>query len=211
MVGCNRAPSQANLNQGETMLAYRMLVPSLVLAISASAAAAQEEVPAVLRDLKPHQIVEAVMAERQALGLTSLQERKLDSMHVAIRSEPHRYRTTASPGKAHRNTRMQPMISDQEAFEDALAVLTTEQRGRALARFNDAEYRLPPELQRGPTASGRPGEPLGRHAPGAGPTEESTKSADSTTDPLQHHGGEAPRGAAQGEGGKPTDPVTHRQ
>jgi hypothetical protein len=210
MVGCNRKPSQANLNEGETMLAYRMLVPALVLAISAPAAAAQDKVPAVLQDLKPHQIVEAVLAERQELGLTSLQERKLDSMHLAIRSEPHRYRTTPSPGKAHRNTRMQPMISDQKAFDEALTVLTPEQRTRALARFTDAEYRLPAELQRGQAASNRRGEPLGRHAPGAGPAEESTESADSATDPLQHHGGEAPQAAAQDEGGKPTDPVTHR-
>jgi hypothetical protein len=210
MVGCNRAPSQANLNQGEAMLAYRMLVPALVLAISAPAAAAQNEVPAALRDLKPHQIVEAVMAEREALGLTIVQERKLDSMHLAIRSETHRYRTTPSPGKAHRNTRMQPMISDQKAFDEALAVLTPEQRGRAITRFNDAEYRLPPELRGERAASERESAPLAGHAPGAGPAQESAKSSDSTSDPLQHHGGEAPPPAAQGESGKPTNPVTHR-
>jgi hypothetical protein len=186
-----------------------MLVPALVLAISAPAAAAQEEVPAVLRDLKPHRIVEAVLAERQALGLTSLQERTLDSMHLAIRSEPHRYRTTSAPSKAHRNTRMEPMISDQKAYGDALTVLTPEQRTRALARFNDPGYRLPPELRQEKAASNQQGEPLDHHAPGARPAEESTKSADSAKDPLQHLGGEAPTTAVQSEG-EPTNPVTHR-
>ena len=130
------------------MLPYRMLVPAVLLALSAPAAAAQNEVPAALRDLKPHQIVEAVLAERQALGLTGVQERRLDSMHLAIRSEPHRYRTTGAPSKAHRSTRMLPMISDATAFEEAMAVLTPQQRTRALAKFNDPEYRLPPELRR---------------------------------------------------------------
>lgn len=192
------------------MLAYRMLVPAVMLAIGAPAVAAQNEVPAALRNLKPHQLVEAVLAERQALDLTGVQERSLDSMHLAIRSEPHRYRTTGAPSKAHRSTRMLPMISDEEAFEDAMAVLTPEQRKRALAKFNDPEYRLRPELRREPAASDRGREPLGRHAPGAGPAKEGTKPTDSTGDPLQHHGGEAPRAATQGEGGKPTDPVTHR-
>ena len=72
MVGCNRKPSQANLNEGETMLAYRMLVPALVLAISAPAAAAQDKVPAVLQDLKPHQIVEAVLAAALAASLVAI-------------------------------------------------------------------------------------------------------------------------------------------
>jgi hypothetical protein len=140
--------ARANLDQEDTMLAYRMLVPAVMLALSAPAAAAQDEVPAALRDLKPHQIVEAVLAERQTLGLTGVQERRLDSMHLAIRSEPHRYRTTSAPSKAHRSTRMLPMISDETAFEEAMAVLTPEQRTRALAQFNDPEYRLPPELRR---------------------------------------------------------------
>lgn len=169
------------------MLAYRMLVAAVLLAVGPPAAAAQNEVPAALRDLKPHQIIEAVLAERQALDLSGLQERKLDSMHLAIRSEPHRYQSTGSPSKAHRSTRMLPMISDETAFEEAMGVLTPEQRTRALAKFNDPGYRLPPGLRR-----------------------ERPASADSSTDPLQHRRGEAPPAAAQGEGGKPADPVTHR-
>lgn len=191
------------------MRAYRMLVPVLALAISLPAAA-QNEVPAALRSLKPHQIVEAVAAERQALELTAVQERRLDSLHLAIRSEPHRYEVAPSPGKAHRNARMQPMISGQRAYEDALAVLTPEQRSRARARFSDAAYRLPPELRGGQTAADRAGEPLRQHTPGAAPAEHSTKPEDTAHDPMLHRGGETPS-AAEGDSGKPANPVTHQR
>lgn len=186
-----------------------MLVPALALAISVPAAA-QNEVPAALRSLKPHQVVEAMAAERQTLDLTTVQERRLDSLHLAIRSEPHRYEAVPSPGKAHRNARMQPMISGQRAYADALAILTPEQRTRARAWFSDAEYRLPPGLQRGQAAPDRAGEPLRQHAPGATPAQQSTKQADSATDPLQHRGGETPP-AIEGDSGKPRNPVTHQQ
>jgi hypothetical protein len=159
------------------MRAYRMLVPALALAMSVPAAA-QNELPAPLRNLKPHQIVEAVAAERQALELTTVQERRLDSLHLAIRSEPHRYEAAPSPGKAHRNVRMQPMISGQRAYEDALAVLTPEQRTRAGARFSDTAYRLPPELRGGQAAADWTGKPVRQHAPAAAPAEQSTKPAD---------------------------------
>lgn len=191
------------------MLAHRLLVPALLLAISAPAAA-QNEFPAALRSLEPHQIVEAVMAERQTLGLTAVQEQRLESLHVAIRSEPHGYVATPSPGKAQPNARMRPMMSGQRVYADAMAMLTPEQRAEARARFTDPEYRLPSRLQGGQPATARPGEPLRRHAPGATPAEQSTQASDSAKDPLQHHGaGETPP-AAQSDSGEPTNPVTHR-
>lgn len=190
------------------MLVSKLLVPALVLAISAPAAA-QTEVPTALRGLKPHQVVEAVAAERQALGLSATQVQRLDSLHLAIRSEPHAYVTSPSPGKAHRNTRMQPMISGQQAFADAMAVLTPEQRTQAQARFGDPAYKLPAELQRERDTSKLAGEPLHEHTRGAAPTTPSTKPADSAREPLQHHGGDAPAAAAR-DSGTPTDPVTHR-
>ena len=153
------------------MRTYQMLVPVLALALSLPAAA-QTEVPAALRGLKPHQIVEAVVAERQTLKLTTVQERRLDSLHLAIRSEPHRYEVAPSPGKAHRAVRMQPMIPGQRAYEDALAVLTPEQRAQARARFSDPTYRLPPELRGGHAAADRAGEPLRQHAPAGPPTDQ---------------------------------------
>ena len=191
------------------MRAYRMLLPALALVISVPAAA-QNEVPAALRSLKPHQIVQAVAAERQTLDLTAVQERRLDSLHQAIRSEPHRYEAAPSPGKAHQDVRMQSMLSEQQADADALAILTPEQRNSARTRFSDAEYRLPPELQAGRAAAGRAGEPLRQHAPGAAPTQQSTKPAETANDPLQHRGGEAPR-AVEGDSGKPANPVTHQR
>jgi hypothetical protein len=184
-----------------------MLLPALTLAISVPAAA-QNEIPAPLRSLRPHQIVEAIVADARALDLTSVQQHRLDSLHLAIRSEPHRYEGGPAPGKAHRNTRMRPMISGERAFADALAILTPEQRARARARFSNAAYRLPSEL--GATAAAdQAGEPLRRHAPAAAPTEESTQPTDTVDDPLLHDGGATPQ-AVEGDRGKPADPVTHR-
>jgi hypothetical protein len=186
-----------------------MLLPALTLAISVPAAA-QNEVPAALRGLRPHQIVEAVAAERQALNLTTVQERRLDSLHLAIRSEPHRYEAAPAPGKAHRNTRMRPMISAQRAYAAALGILTPEQRTRVRVRFSDAEYQLPPELQRGEAAAGQAEAPLRDHATGAASGQESTQRADTADDPLLHRGGETTR-AVEGDSGKPANPVTHQQ
>lgn len=201
--GCHLYPSEG------TMRAYRMLLPALALAISVPAAA-QNEVPAALQSLKPHQIVQAVAAERQTLDLTAVQERRLDSLDQAIRSEPHRYAAAPSPGKAHQDARMQPMMSDQQAYADALAILTPEQRTRARARFSDADYRLPPELKPARAGAGQAGEPLHQHAPGAAPDQQSTKPAETAKDPLQHRGGEAPR-AVDADTSKPANPVTHQR
>lgn len=165
-----------------------MLVPVLILAAS-TPMAAQQEVPAPLKGLKPHQIVEAVAAERQSLELTDVQVSRLDSLHLAVRKEPHRYEPSPSQ-KAHQNVRMKPMISKQRAYADALAILTPEQRGRAATRFADPEYRLPEEFQRqaAGTDSTRPGDPLQRHGAGAAPTGQAAGDT-SVGDPLQHRGG----------------------
>lgn len=188
------------------MLARRMLVPALVLAISAPAAA-QDQVPAALRSLKPHQIIEAVIAERQTLDITDTQARQLDSVHLAVRDEVHRYERAPS-NKAHQNMRMKPMTSGRRAYTDALAVLTPEQRARAAERFNDAAYRLPKELQAAaPRAQKHAGDPLDHHRVGAAPTAEATDSA-KLEGPLEHRGGQAP--PAKADSGKPTNPATHR-
>jgi hypothetical protein len=185
-----------------------MLVPALVLAISAPAAA-QDQVPAALQSLKPHQIVEAVAAERQTLDLTAVQVRRLDSLHLAIWKEPHRYEAAPSI-KAHRNVRMKPMISKKRAYADALAILTPEQRTQAATRFGDPQYQLPEELQaRRPVAEGEVQEPLQHHAAGAAPAGQASDSA-KPGDPLQHRGGETPP-AQDGKTGKPTNPITHKE
>jgi hypothetical protein len=190
------------------MRAHRWLVPALVLAIS-TPAMAQKEVPAALRNLKPYQIVEAVIAERQALGFTEIQVARLESLHQAIRTEPHRYQRAPSL-KAHRNVRMEPMISKKRAYADALAIMTPDQRTGAAARFGDPSYQLPEELQPSrPVAQGQAEEPLQHHAVGATPAEQVTDSAE-PEDPLQHRGGEFPP-AAEDQGAKPTNPVTHQE
>jgi hypothetical protein len=142
-----------------------MLVPILALAISAPAVA-QDQVPPALGSLRAHQIVEAVAAEGQTLDLTPAQQRQLDSLHLAIRNEPHRYVAGAVPGKAQENFRMRPMVSRQQAYTDALAILAPDQRARAAARFGAADYRLPAGLQ--PRTAAR----------------------SPATDPLQHHFGQ---------------------
>jgi hypothetical protein len=190
------------------MLAYRLLVPALALAISAPAAA-QNEVPAALRNLKPHQIVEAVMSESKILGLEEVQIQWLDSLHLAILKEPHRYVSVATD-KPISGSWMSPMVSRKRAYAEALSILTKEQRAQAQARFNDAGYRLPAELQTPAAGTGKPAaDPLRHEATGATPTRESTKPADSAKDPLQHRGGERPS-RETGDSGKPTNPITHR-
>lgn len=116
----------------------------LVAAFLASAASpaqlsAQKEVPASLSAFKPHEVVEAVISESKFIVLTADQVARLNSIHVAVRDERHRW--TKTPGnKAHRNNRMQPMISQEKAYADALAVLTPAQRSATLERFNDEGY-----------------------------------------------------------------------
>lgn len=119
----------------------RTLLVAAFLASAASPAqlSAQKEVPASLSALKPHEVVEAVMSDTRSARLTGPQQARLESIHLAVRDERHRW--TRSPGnKAHRNTRMQPMISQQKAYADALAVLTPAQRTATLERFNDEGY-----------------------------------------------------------------------
>lgn len=189
------------------MRAHLMLVPILALALSAPAVA-QDQVPQALRSLRAHQIVEAVAAEGQTLDLTPAQQRRLDSLHLAIRNEPHRYVAGAVPGKAQENFRMRPMVSRQQAYTDALAILTPDQRARAAARFAAADYRLPVELQPRTAARSPAMEPLRHHTADNTPVRQSTRSTDSDQDPLQHHFGQTP--TVPGAGGNPANPMTHR-
>lgn len=100
---------------------------------------AQEKVPTSLSAFKPHEVVEAFTAEAKSLALTPEQLARLDSLHVAVRDERHRW--TAAPGnKAHHAVRMKPMISPEKAYTGALAVLTPAQQGAVTMRFNDPDY-----------------------------------------------------------------------
>ena len=164
-----------------------MLAPVLILGASTSMAA-QQEVPAALHQLKSHQIVEAVSAEQgRSLHLTSAQIRQLDSLHVAVRSEPHKYERRPSL-KAHQNVRMKPMISRRRAYADAMVILAPKQRTQLEAVFNDPAYRLPDNLE-AKGAQEEAGDPLQHHGAGAAPRAQAT--GDSVADPLQHHKGAA--------------------
>ena len=119
----------------------RTLLVAAFLASAASPAqlSAQKEVPASLSALKPHEVVEAVMSEARSPSLTGQQQARLESIHLAVRDERHRW--TETPGnRAHRNVRMEPMITQDKAYTDALAELTPAQRNAVLKRFNDADY-----------------------------------------------------------------------
>ena len=189
------------------MRAHTFLVPVLLLAAS-TPMVAQEQVPAALQGLKPHQIVEAVSAEQgSTLHLTSAQIRRLDSLHVVVRSEPHRYEP--SPGqKAHQNVRMQPMISKRKAYADAKAILTPEQRAQIEARFNDPTYQLPDKLQK-KAAQEDAGDPLQHHGAGAPPAGQSTDT--SAAKPLEHNRGMgAPSSNDVDTGQTAPNPETHR-
>lgn len=112
---------------------YVPLVPSLA-----------SEVPAALEDLKPHEIVQVFAVEGKPLDLGDDQVEQLQSLHLAVRDEPHRYTASGAPGKAHRSKMMEPMISKRRAYNDALSFLTAEQRDAAVRRFNASGYRAPP-------------------------------------------------------------------
>jgi hypothetical protein len=122
------------------MLTRTLLVAAFLVGAGLPAQlVAQKEVPASLSAFKPHEMVEAVISESKFLVLNADQVARLNTLHVAVRDERHRW--TKSPGnKTHRHARMQPMISQEQAFADALAVLTPAQGSAALQRFNDKGY-----------------------------------------------------------------------
>jgi len=130
---------QANHRESRMLNRTLLVAAFFASAVPSAHLAAQKEVPASLSAFKPHEVVEAVISEAKSLRLTEQQLARLDSIHVAVRDERHRWTTT--PGnRAHRNLRMEPMISQEKAYSDALAVLTPAQRNSVLERFNDEGY-----------------------------------------------------------------------
>ena len=109
---------------------YVPTVPSLATAV-----------PPSLDALKPHEIVEAFVAERESLGLSEQQVRDLTALHIAVRDEAHRYTRKAHGAKGPEHMMMEPMITKRRAYNDALSYLTADQQARAAARFRDPAYR----------------------------------------------------------------------
>lgn len=128
------------------------LVQALALAATLGTAGADPPVPAGLRSLRPHQVVEQIMARREALSLSDEQFARLDDLTIAIRGEKHRY--TREGLKAHQRRHI-PMISREEAFGQAVAVLTPEQQSRLEGLF-PAVPREPHRMRRYHRAPGKP-------------------------------------------------------
>ena len=110
------------------MTARTVLGLTAVLLLGATAIArAYGPVPQALRSFKPYQVVEQIMAQREILSLSSEQFARLDELSIAVRTEKHSY--THQGGKPH-NTQHVPMISRQQAYDQALVLLTPEQQAR---------------------------------------------------------------------------------
>jgi hypothetical protein len=103
-------------------------------------------VPGSLENLPPHEIVEAILAERGSLGLSAQQIFDLQTLHVAIRDEQHRYTRQAHGPKNPEHMMMEPMISKRRAYNDALSYLTPDQQGRAARWFRNPSYRPPQKV-----------------------------------------------------------------
>src|SRR5687767_2355316 len=88
-----------------------------------------QKAPAELESLKPHEIVAQVFNFRDPLSLSNEQVSRLNELHVTIRDEKHQY--SHSGGKPH-TTKHKEMITRGRAYADAMAVLTPEQRPRAI-------------------------------------------------------------------------------
>ena len=107
------------------------LTAALLLSATASARAAGP-VPQAFRSFKPYQVVEQIMAQREVLSLTDEQFARLDDLSIAIRTEKHSF--THRGGKPH-NTQHVPMVTRQQAYDQALALLTPEQQARLEALY----------------------------------------------------------------------------
>lgn len=127
------------------------LTAALLLGVTAIARA-DGPVPQALRSLKPYRVVEQIMAQREVLSLTDQQFARLDDLTIAIRTEKHSF--THQGGKPH-NTQHVPMITRQQAYDEALAVLTPEQQARL-----ESMYLIPATAERAPrkliTPHGKP-------------------------------------------------------
>lgn len=87
------------------------------------------KVPPALEALKPHEIVQRVLVQGHQLELRDEQVRELEELHVMIRDEKHRY--THRGGKPHETTHEQ-MVTRGQAFADAMAILSPDQRLKSI-------------------------------------------------------------------------------
>lgn len=116
-------------------------------------ARADGPVPQTFKSLKAHQVVEQVMAQRAVLSLTDEQFARLDDLSTAIRTEKHRF--THQGGKPH-NTEHVPMVTRQQAYDQALSILTPEQRERFEVLYPAPAPEVKPAARRLTVPHGKP-------------------------------------------------------
>lgn len=126
-----------------------------LLLATAAPARADGPVPRSLKNLKPYQVVEQVMAQRQVLGLTDQQFNRLDDLSTAIGTEKHRF--THQGGKPH-VTQHVTMITRQQAYDRAMAILSPDQR----TRFEALNGVPAPDATKGATKARKPITPHGK-------------------------------------------------
>ena len=127
-------------------------VTAALLAAAAGPARADGPMPPAFRSFKAYQIVEQIMAQRQVLNLTDVQFVRLDDLSLAIRTEKHRF--THQGGKPHRTQHL-PMVTRQQAYQRAVAILTTDQQARLEALF-PAPAPRPPTAHKLTVPHGKP-------------------------------------------------------
>jgi hypothetical protein len=122
------------------------VVAVLVMSTAACARAPEEQGSAAdLGGLQPREVPQQVLRLRGELGLTDEQVSPLNELHVAIRDERHGY--SHSGGKPH-NTVHQAMNTREQAYTDAMAILTPEQRPKAVELLTTLPQtvKVPPAL-----------------------------------------------------------------
>lgn len=114
---------------------FRLLaVVGLLLGSAATATAqASATIPAGLKDLKPHEVIDQVLHKQFALGLSQDQVGRLTDWHERVADEPHRFKH--DPTKKPHDVTHVPMIGRQEAFDSTLAILTPSQRTQLATLF----------------------------------------------------------------------------
>ncbi len=126
------------------------LTTALVLA-AAIPARADGPVPQALKSFKPYQVVEQIITQQRVLSLSEDQVIRLGDLSTAIRTEKHQWMHQG--GKPHTSVHM-PMIGRQQAYEQALAILTPEQRDRLAALYPEPAPATAPRTR--PTFHGKP-------------------------------------------------------
>jgi hypothetical protein len=106
---------------------------AVLLAGATNLARAGGPVPQAFESLKPYQVVEQIMAFQEVLALSDEQVTRLGDLSAALRTEKHQW-THHQGGKPHSMQHV-PMVTKQQAYDQALEILTADQQARLEALF----------------------------------------------------------------------------